>query len=230
MQLWFSAWLEQPQGHVILTAWVIWIIVSITLHELSHGWAAVRLGDTTPIDTGHMTLNPVVHMGVPSLVMFALTGMAWGAMPVDPTRLRGRHGDAWVSFAGPAMNIALAIGCILAAALWETLARPSSSNSAIGAQTYENIRMFFRIGAFLNIALFCFNMLPAPPLDGSRILASFCRPYREILTRDVGRFLGAVVFVLAFIFASELVAGVGGAITRAGIAAVKQVFHLLGAP
>jgi hypothetical protein len=86
----------------------VWVIGSIVLHELAHGWAAIRLGDTTPRDLGHMTWNPLVHMGGFSLVVFAVIGIAWGMMPVDPSRLRGRYGDALVALAGPAMNIVLA--------------------------------------------------------------------------------------------------------------------------
>ena len=88
-------------GLVAVLSWAFWVIFSITLHELGHGWAAIRQGDDTPRRFGRMTLNPLVHMGVPSLVMFALIGIAWGAMPVEPSRFRwGRRGRVLVSAAG----------------------------------------------------------------------------------------------------------------------------------
>src|SRR5262245_41654647 len=97
-----------------LLSWVFWVLLSVTLHELGHGWMAMRLGDQTPELTGHMTLNPLVHMGPFSLIVFVLTGIAWGTMPVDPTRFRmGRHGDALVSLAGPAVNLGLAVVCFV---------------------------------------------------------------------------------------------------------------------
>src|SRR4051794_36782865 len=68
---------------------IIVVIVSVCLHELAHGFTAMALGDRTPEETGHITLNPHVHMGTTSLLMLAFTGLAWGAMPVDPTRMRG---------------------------------------------------------------------------------------------------------------------------------------------
>ena len=87
MHGWWMADLWQ-QNPMLLCSWVFWVILSICLHELGHGYAAIKCGDDTPRLSGHMTLNPIVHMGVPSLVMFAIVGIAWGMMPVDPSRFR----------------------------------------------------------------------------------------------------------------------------------------------
>ena len=84
---------------------IIVVVISICLHELGHGFAAIALGDRTPEETGHITLNPLVHMGPISLAMLAIVGISWGAMPVDPTRLRGRYAEALVALAGPAVNL-----------------------------------------------------------------------------------------------------------------------------
>lgn len=113
---WVSAYWEADPA--LLVSWVFWVIVSIVLHELAHGWVAIRLGDRTPIETGRMTWNPLVHMGQTSLIVFALVGIAWGMMPVNPSSLRGRYGDAWVSLAGPAMNLALALVLIVLGGIW----------------------------------------------------------------------------------------------------------------
>jgi hypothetical protein len=67
----------------MLIAWIFWVIFSICLHELAHGWAALWQGDHTPRRLGHMTMNPLVHMGGWSLIAFAIIGIAWGAMPVS---------------------------------------------------------------------------------------------------------------------------------------------------
>ena len=105
---WWVADFLRAFGPAFVIAWAFWIIFSICLHELSHGWAAIALGDRTPIESGHMTFNPLVHMGGMSLVAFALIGIAWGAMPINPARLRGRYAEALVALAGPAMNLVLA--------------------------------------------------------------------------------------------------------------------------
>src|SRR5262249_8984123 len=111
----FNWWVAEiwNQSPVLLVSWIVWVIGSIVLHELAHGWAALWCGDRTPIETGHMTWNPLVHMGQMSLLMFALVGIAWGQMPVDPSRFRGRYDDAKVALAGPLMNLALAITALV---------------------------------------------------------------------------------------------------------------------
>src|SRR5262249_34345086 len=149
---WVSDYVAHNQTP-LLAAYVFWMIVSITLHELSHGWVATWQGDDTPRLSGHLTINPVVHMGWMSLVFFALTGMAWGQMPVNPNRFRwGKRGDFLVSLAGPAMNLVLAFLAatalgILAATYWHT-PFPQS-----------NFADFLYVGAWLNIGLFIFNLI-----------------------------------------------------------------------
>ncbi len=200
-------WKDDP---AVLISWVVWVIGSICLHEIAHGVVAVRLGDRTPIETGHMTWNPLVHMGRASLIIFALTGIAWGLMPVNPARLRGRHGDAIVAFAGPALNLGLAALSIVAVALWSTYA------GAVADPLNRNLRVFFFAGAYLNLILAAFNMLPVPPLDGSRVLASFSRPARDFYSRPESMTVGMVVMVVAIVLGREPVsAGAARAVTAA---------------
>lgn len=177
---------------VRLLSWVVWVIGSIVLHELAHGWAAIRQGDNTPIETGHMTWNPLVHMGGMSLIVFALVGIAWGLMPVNPSRFRDRYGDAYVAFAGPAMNLGLAVICIVLAALWGGYAQ------SVPNPLWANVIVFLQTGAFLNLVLAFFNLLPVPPLDGSRILADFSYPYRELISQPQAPLIGLVIMVLLF--------------------------------
>ena len=98
---------------------LITVVVSIVLHELAHGYAAIKLGDDTPLVTGHMTFDPLVHMGGMSLILLAIAGIAFGAMPVDRTRLRGRYGEAIMAAAGPAMNVLLAVLALTTLGLWD---------------------------------------------------------------------------------------------------------------
>lgn len=101
------------------------VVVSITVHELAHGIAAVKLGDRTPIESGHMTLNPLVHMGPMSLVALLIAGIAWGAMPIDPTRMRGRYAEALVAVAGPLSNLLMSLAALLALGVWMRVAEPA---------------------------------------------------------------------------------------------------------
>jgi Zn-dependent protease len=160
-------------GPILLVSWIFWVIFSITLHELAHGWAALWQGDDTPRVMQRMTANPIVHMGPMSLIVFAILGIAWGLMPVDPSKFRWRRrGRIVVAAAGPAMNIALAVVTLTAAGIWQSFGP--------GTQPLQdNIGTFLFTGGWLNLALAIFNLLPLPPLDGFQMLvgASF-RIYR----------------------------------------------------
>jgi len=194
----FGWWVtrELEKGPMYLVGWVFWVIFSITLHELAHGWAAISRGDRTPIEQGRMTLNPLVHMGPMSLIVFALVGIAWGSMPINPMRLRGRHDDAAVAAAGPMMNISLAVvaGVGAGAAL-----RYADASAGV----WEQVFLFFWVGCWLNLVLAAFNMLPAPPLDGSKILASFWSSYRRIIEGEHAIPLMIAIFALVFMGALD---------------------------
>jgi Zn-dependent protease len=200
MHGWWIADYASVLGVAFVVSWIVWVILSIVLHELSHGWAAMALGDDTPRATGHMTWNPLVHMGGFSLLALALIGIAWGAMPINPSRLRGRHGDAIVAFAGPAMNILLFLVACLLCVAWVVL----GEHFAVQDPLYKNLTRFFYVGAFLNIALAIFNLIPAPPLDGSRIAASFSPGYTRLMMSPNGQWVGLAIFFIAFWFAGEI--------------------------
>ena len=155
---------------------VVALILSITLHELAHGWAALRKGDDTPRYLGHMTPNPITHMGPIGFFAVFLLGIGWGAMPVTPSRLRGKYAEAFVAFAGPLMNLLLALIGLTILAIWIKSA-PTSSLSPFHVNLREALWYFGHI----NVALFLFNLAPVPPLDGSRILADVYPPYRRWL-------------------------------------------------
>lgn len=222
MNWWASSlWHQSP---ALFASWAFWVIFSIVMHELAHGWAALRSGDDTPRATGHMTWNPMVHMGPMSLLMFAIIGIAWGAMPVNPLNFRGRHDEAIVAGAGPAMNLGLGMAACLLGAAW-ILAAPGS----LAPHLSDNIRAFFFVGAAVNIALMLLNLLPIPPLDGSRILAHYADGYRRLIHGEHGTMIalfglvvifyavGGRVFELAFSAAGSIIRGIVGAFSAAPV-------------
>ena len=189
---WWVHELYQQGQTVKLVSWIFWVISSIVLHELAHGWAALWQGDDTPRRLGHMTVNPLVHMGLTSLLIFALIGLAWGAMPVNPGRFRNRrYGDVLVSLAGPAMNILLSLAALTALSLWLRFGPAAQP-------LHENVTTFLWTGGWLNIVLALLNLLPIPPLDGSRILAGLSRKARELYNHPQAQLFG--MFVLLAIF------------------------------
>lgn len=150
--------------------------MAVVFHEFAHGWAAKRFGDTTAYDQGRMTLNPIPHMDLIGTVVFPLLSMLSGArilfgwakpVPIDPGRFKNfRKGLFWVSFAGPLMNLVLALISALLMVLFIGLV-PTS----FGLR--EPLAAMAQLSVFLNIGLALFNLLPLPPLDGSKMIMSF---------------------------------------------------------
>lgn len=204
-------------GPVGLVSWIVVVIGSIVLHELAHGWAAIRQGDSTPQYTGHMTWNPLVHMGQTSLILFAVLGIAFGAMPVDPSRFRSRYGDAYVAAAGPAMNVLLAAVFIVVGGF------VVAYSGTIGEPLAGNLFTFCYIAVLLNVTLTLFNLIPVPPLDGSRILGSFVPSYRGLFESEHGQWIGIGLFLLVFFVVGPRIFEPGIHIAIEGIGAVASL-------
>jgi len=188
----------EPATQFYFFAVLITVVISITLHELAHGWMAIRLGDDTPIREGRMTGNPLVHMGPFSIVALLVVGIAWGQMPIDPTRLRGRHAAVWVALAGPAMNLGLGVVCLFALGLLQGAMVGSD------AHWYENLLMFLQIAGVTNILLCLFNLVPVPPLDGSHILASYHQGYARAIADPDKQGLWMMAFIFIFVLSRYL--------------------------
>jgi Zn-dependent protease len=203
---------------------VFTVALSVVLHELGHGLAAIWEGDDTPRSSGHITLNPVTHMGWLSLGLLFFSGIAWGQMPVNPSRFRHRYGDVLVSLAGPLTNLLLATVFLTAVGLWDrhelramnsrisTAAHQSGEQpqqsfseameQAIGPEPSpfeKNLRQLLWIIGYTNIALCLFNLLPVPPLDGSRILAGLNHGYAGLISSANAQSVMYVAFGLAFL-------------------------------
>lgn len=215
-------WISDGWQHnrVLLVSWIVWIVVSIVLHELGHGWAALRAGDRTPLETGHMTWNPLVHIPPMSWLMFAICGICWGLMPVNPSRFRGRYDSAVVAAAGPAMNLGLGVILAVGAALWmghgHRIANPT---------LYANLAEFLVVGVGLNFVLTLFNLMPVPPLDGSRIAANFIPAYDRFVNDPRGAIASLIGFLLLFRYLSAPVMVLG---MRLAGRVVVLVTHALG--
>lgn len=191
------------QDPMLLVSWVFWVIASITLHELAHGYVAIRCGDDTPYHTGHMTWNPLVHMGQTALIMFALFGFTWGMMPINPSRMRGRYAEALVAFAGPACNALQFIAIMILSVAWAKLAQ-----GRVDGHVFENTHTFLWAGTMINLMGFVFNLLPIPPLDGSRIVGDFFPKYNRLWQGEHGALIGLAVFAAMFAFGGSLIWGI----------------------
>ena len=217
MNWWFSSAYESDK--VLALSWVIWVVVSITLHELGHGFAAIRCGDGTPRALGRITLNPFVHIPGRAWVMFALFGFTWGLMPVNPSNFRGRYDDAKVAAAGPAVNLILFILCAFGAAVWK-----GKALGAVPDHVFDNVFTFLYVGTFINLMGVVFNLIPVPPLDGSAILSNFSAAYARIWTGPHASMIGLVAFGFLFFVASKRIWPVVFDWSTDSIAALGRLF------
>lgn len=176
------------------------LILSIVIHEMAHGYMANWLGDPTARLQGRLSANPLVHIDplgsviIPALLFISNAGILFGwakPVPYNPYNLSDqKYGEAKVAAAGPAINIAIAILFGLLIRFSETLGLPPA---------FLDIATYI---VYINILLALFNLIPIPPLDGSKIITAFLpfsaeRKYRE-MTRWVEQY--GLLFTFAFIF------------------------------
>lgn len=184
------------------------LLFSVIVHEIAHGWVAMKLGDPTARDMGRLTLNPLPHLDLFGSIIFPLMSLvaagsvflAWAKpVPVNPANFsRPRRDDMIVSFAGPASNILLAGACTAA---FVVIAAVAKSSVGIDEHGMSGVLVFILTmlygGVYLNIILALFNLIPIPPLDGSHILASFLPPQAALAYRRIGFFgIIAILFLM----------------------------------
>lgn len=174
-------------------------LLCITIHELCHGLVAYKLGDDTAKRAGRLTLNPLKHIDLFGLVMMIAFRFGWAKpVPVDMRKLRHpKRGMALVALAGPVSNLLLAIVLLF---LYGVLYIPLM-NGKVGEVVLE----LLVTGGYLSCALAVFNMIPIPPLDGSKVLFSFLPDeiYRKILRYE--RYFMILLFALV---ATRVLSGV----------------------
>ena len=136
---------------------IVSVGISVCIHEFCHAYAALKCGDSTAADAGHLTLNPLKQMGWISVIMLLLLGFCWGSVPVNPNNLT-RRGRVAVSLAGPGANIALfCVGVIVFLAACKL--------------KLELLLVPAMMFSQLNLVLFCINIAPVPGFDGGALLA-----------------------------------------------------------
>jgi Zn-dependent protease len=171
------------------------LVLSLSVHEWAHAWAASRLGDTTAADQGRLTLNPLAHVDVVGTIALPLIGIPFGwakPVPVEPTRFRPgvtmSRGMLLTAAAGPLSNFVLAAGCAGALA----------AGHAIGVlpavdDVFESL---LERAVLINVALGLFNLLPVPPLDGSRLVDAFVPFEHRATWRRVGLAFGVLLLIV----------------------------------
>lgn len=175
--------------------YIVILIMSVVVHEVAHGYAAYYFGDTTARDQGRLTLNPIKHLDmfgsviIPLILILTKAGFVFGwakPVPYNPNNLSDRkRGTLWVASAGIIANLVLAVffGLILRFA---------------GAHLPGAVSIILSTIVFVNIVLAIFNLIPLPPLDGSKILFTLLGHRAHKVERFLETY--ALAFVLIFVF------------------------------
>ena len=163
------------------------VFIGLTFHEFSHGLAAYFLGDKTAKDAGRLTINPRSHIDILGFITLLVAGFGWAKpVPFNPYNLKNRRvGTIIISIAGPLMNLLIAFITLFV---------------IFGLQLLEVdnqvLRDIFLGVYYVNISLFVFNLLPIPPLDGSKILASILPAQLEAKFYSLEKFSYIILIML----------------------------------
>ncbi len=200
---------------------LVGLIIGVIVHEYMHGYVAYRMGDTTAKRAGRLTLDPLAHIdpfGTVILpgILFLMSIMGYGTfiigyakpVPINPFLFRKPRGIIWVSLAGPLSNLALGIVFIAVIRLLTLMD---------GGTTLERMIYTCLFIAYINILLCVFNLVPIPPLDGSRIVGYFLRGNAKRVYVSLEQFGIFLVLMLVMFFGfvlRNIVAGVANVILR----------------
>ncbi len=187
----------------VAIAVAIMLLVGFPVHEFAHALAAYRLGDSTAKLYGRLSLNPIVHFDPLGGALLALTFLASGGgfgfgwakpTPVNPANLQGgRQSEALVAAAGPISNLIMAAAAALP--LRYLLANPE-----LGAQIPDIFVQVLYIFVVINVLLMVFNLVPIPPLDGSKVLFALMSPAMAWRWRPVLEQYGFILLIIVFFF------------------------------
>lgn len=182
-----------------IIVWLLPVVFAITVHEVAHGMAAKKLGDNTAQALGRLTLNPLKHIDpigtllIPGLLLLTGTGFIFGwakPVPVDGRNFKKPlHDMAWVAIAGPASNLLMAIA-------WALIARIGIiANTEFVTAPLMHMGM---AGISINLVLCLLNLLPIPPLDGSRVLTGLLPLNLAIQYNQLERYGFIILLVLLY--------------------------------
>jgi Zn-dependent protease len=196
---------DEPQTVILLLPVLLF---SLTFHEAAHAWMAARLGDPTAKFMGRLTLNPLAHLDMFGTLMLFLSNFRFGWAKPVPVDLRNfadpKRGMFLTSAAGPISNLILAVGCSIAIRLLVGM----GFGSPIGSDMVQAFGRVFVLGLYMNLALAFFNLIPLPPLDGSKILYGLAPPEWEMALmrlEQIGPMLLIVLIFSGFVLGTSLI-------------------------
>ena len=175
------------------------LLFALTVHELAHGWVAFRLGDPTAKMAGRLTMNPLKHLDPLGVLAFVIMKIGWAKpVPVDPRYFRNPQKDMLlVALAGPGANVLLALAS-------SALARVLVSVPVLPLFVLQPLVGMLVASVWINIMLAVFNIIPIPPLDGSKVLMGVLPPEAA---RSFARIEPFGFFILLALFYTGVIGG-----------------------
>lgn len=221
-----AQYITNPGALFALLVSVPGVLLAITFHEFAHGFAAYKLGDNTAKNEGRLSLNPLDHLDPIGTLMLLFAGFGWGkpvhVNPINYTRkISMEKGEAIVSVAGPLTNILLAILLALGYEAFVKFASIEFLLSTVG----NIIKLMMGTAISINIGLGIFNLIPLPPLDGSKIIMPFL-PYNAKQWFKNNEQIFYIIFVVIWItgIASVIISPAINGVTSGIMAIAKAIF------
>jgi Zn-dependent protease len=186
------------------------LLISLTIHEFSHGYVAYMLGDDTAKRAGRLTLNPISHIDPLGLIMLFIARIGWAKpVPINPYNFNDQKRDTALSAAaGPAANFALAI--VLSVIF--NLIKKADPNILYTAGSFTQFCLSMLLYAILiNLALGIFNLIPVPPMDGSKILGGFLSDeayYKYTAQERKGAQILMIILLISFVFRLNIIGAI----------------------
>ena len=194
------SYLTNPTQLLYLLLTIPGVLIAITFHEFAHAFAADRLGDDTPRMEGRLSLNPLTHLDPIGSIMLLFAGFGWGKpVHVNPRNYNRTmsmdKADAIVSIAGPIMNFILAI--ILTLIFW-AIYKFVGTATIDSSNVYSILMLILQFAITINVGLGVFNLIPLPPLDGSKVIKPFL-PYNAKMWFENNEATFEIIFVVLWI-------------------------------
>ena len=172
------------------------ILLALTVHEFSHGWIAYKLGDNTAKNMGRLTLNPISHIDPIGMIMLFVIGMGWAKpVPINIYAFKHQKRDlALTAAAGPASNFIMAA---IAGLMFRLFPNLIPMNTDVGVILFLKLNLSYFL--MINCGLGIFNLIPIPPLDGSKILRGFMKDKHVYIIDYLERYGGFILIAIVLL-------------------------------